>query len=501
MKPASGRFHKTPLRGFNSNWQNHLGSSGAEGCMDGNRLRKAKISCVILLLFVVLAFLTREAEALKVQIAGDRLTLKAESVPLQDLLTSFTREGIRVRVDPKINPAVTASFEDQDIQKALEWLLKDLDYVLIWDSIQGPKGQIPRLAEIQIFRPGRKDLMRPIQTRRVLAVVRNPEDGSYYVKDEVLLRLKPGTNLQKVEALLKKWGGRVVDSYVDLGIYRIRLPEGTDVPALVKEIQEQVGTGSAELNFAYPIPRSSRDIEFPPVDPAASPSENPVPIAVIDSGLNPQVRLDKYVLASLDALNPDQSISDAEGHGTQMALVAAGLIKPFGAEESKELQAPIIPIRAFDENGFTSNFLLMQSIDFALEHGARVMSLSWGSETKSEFLGEALDSAYSKGLIIVAAVGNEPTGLPEYPAAYPSVLGVGALGPDGRTWEKSNRGDFVALYAPGFAAMPVGYRGEAGVYAGTSISTAFAANRIASILAGNPKASREEIIKALQNSR
>jgi thermitase len=456
---------------------------------------------VVLLLFVAFAFLAGEAGALKVQIAGDRLTLEAEKAPLQDILARLEQEGIRARIDPQINPPVSASFKDRDVQKALEFILKDLDYVLLWESIQGPRGPIPRLSEIQIFRPGRKDLMRPLRTKRTLAVARNPEDGSYYVRDEVLLKLKPGTDLQKVEALLAKWGGRVADSYVALGIYRIRLPAGSDVPALIKEFQEILGQGSAEPNFAYPMPRSPENLSLSPVDPTLSPGENPVPIAVIDSGLSPQVRMDRHVLASLDALNPDMAISDEEGHGTQMALIAAGLVKPLGTQGDTETQASIIPIRAFDDNGFTSNFILMQSIEFAMRHGARVMSLSWGSETQSDFLGDALEAASSRGMVIVASAGNEPTGQPRYPAAYPSVIGVGALGPDGKLWEKSNTGDFVALYAPGFAAMPVGYRGEAGMYAGTSISAAFVANRIASILARNPGATREDIIKALQDSK
>lgn len=459
-----------------------------------------KVIGAVFLLFVLL-LLAGEAVALKVQVAGDKLTLDAEKVPLQAVLAGLAQEGIRTRIDPQINPTVSASFRDRDIQKALEFILKDLDYVLLWESIQGPRGQIPRLSEIQIFRPGRKDLMRPLRTRRTLAVARNPEDGSFYVRNEILLKLKPGTDLQKIEALLAKWGGRVVDSYAALGIYRIRLPEGSDVPALIKEFQETLGRGSAEPNFAYPVPRSPDHLSLFPVDPTLSPGENQVPVAVIDSGLSPQVRMDRHVLASLDALNPDQAISDEEGHGTQMALIAAGLVKPLGTKGDAETQAPIIPIRAFDDNGFTSNFVLMQSIDFALKHGARVMSLSWGSETESDFLGDALEAASSMGMVIVASAGNEPTGQPSYPAAYPSVIGVGALGPDGKIWEKSNTGDFVALYAPGFASMPVGYKGEAGMYAGTSISAAFVANRIASILAVNPKATREEILKALQDSK
>jgi thermitase len=75
---------------------------------------------------------------------------------------------------------------------------------------------------------------------------------------------------------------------------------------------------------------------------------------------------------------------------------------------------------------------------------------------------------------------------------------VGALAPDGKAWEKSNRGDFVDLYEPGFASLPVGYKGDPGIYAGTSISTAFTANLIASILAKNPKATKQEILDALR---
>ena len=129
------------------------------------------------------------------------------------------------------------------------------------------------------------------------------------------------------------------------------------------------------------------------------------------------------------------------------------------------------------------------------------MSLSWGSETRSGFLEKAFAQASGKGLIIVASAGNEPTGRPVYPAAYGSVIGVGAAGPDGKAWEKSNYGHFVSLYAPGFAAFPVGYKGDPGTYAGTSISAAFAANLIANVLSHNPKASREEVIKALSGQQ
>ena len=461
-----------------------------------------KIKVALLLLFLVISIpVPVSASLLVVQLSGERLTLNAEKAPLQEILLRLSDSGIRVQIDPQINPAITASFENREVQKALESILKGVDHVLIWESSQGPSGPAPKLAEIQVFRPGQKDLMRPLRKASTLSIARNPKDGSFYVKDEILIRLKPGSDLSELLKLLQETGGILVGSYPGLGIYKVRLPQGSDVPGLVEEIQKRGGAGTAEPNYAYPVPPSPRDLDLSTLRLSyadAYPQPKGTPIAVIDSGLRADAGLDKFVLASLDALDPDKPISDTGGHGTQMALIAAGVVKPIGVKGDSAAQTPIIAIKAFDENGFTSNVLLMESMEFALKHGARVLSLSWGSETKSEFLSEALELADSKGLIIVGSAGNEPTGEPHYPAAYPAVIGVGALAPDGKAWEKSNRGDFVDLYAPGFASLPVGYKGEPGIYAGTSISTAFTANLIASILSKNPKATKEEILDGLR---
>lgn len=117
-----------------------------------------------------------------------------------------------------------------------------------------------------------------------------------------------------------------------------------------------------------------------------------------------------------------------------------------------------------------------------------MLSLSWGSETDSVFLETAVNYARSKGLVVVAAAGNSPTGEPVYPAAYEAVIAVSALGLDGKAWEMSNYGDFLDLAAPGFASLPVGSNADPGTYAGTSISTAYPAGKIADYLRKHPGA-------------
>ncbi|MBW2485756.1 MAG: S8 family serine peptidase, partial [Deltaproteobacteria bacterium] len=229
-----------------------------------------------------------------------------------------------------------------------------------------------------------------------------------------------------------------------------------------------------------------------------SPTDNNTPIAILDSGLAADASLEKFVLSSLDVMAPTAPISDTLGHGTQMALIATGVVKPYGFVDDNDSYIPIIPIRAFDDNGFTTDLMILDAINFALENNARILSLSWGSETKSDFMERTLSYANDMGLIIVASAGNEPTGRPVYPAAYPSVIGIGALEPHGKTWENSNFGNFVTLYAPGFALLPVGYKGDPGVYAGTSISAAFVANTLAGFLSKNPAATPQEIRNFLQ---
>lgn len=438
---------------------------------------------------------------LELRIFADKLSLQADQVPLQDVLKNFSDHGIRVRIDPLINPLMSASFKNREVQEGLRSILKSLNHVLIWESIPGPGGALPLLVEIQIFRPGKKEKMQPLKQGSILSLDTDPKDGSFFVKNELLVKLKAGFGLAEFQKLLAQIGGRVTDYYTATRVYRIRLPDNTDVPALVERILNYPGIAGVEPNYAYPVFKPYQNPSPPDVSnfPQVSGSQGTVPVAIIDTGLMTGTGLERLILATLDTLQPGSPISDTQGHGTQMALIASGVVRPFGITDDSAHHTSLIPIRAFDDNGFTSGFWLMQGIEFAIQNGARVLSLSWGAETRSGFLEGALTDAVSRGLIIVASAGDEPTGRPVYPAAYPSVIGIGALGPDGKIWKQSNFGSFVSLYAPGFASLPVGYKGEPGSYAGTSIAAAFAANRIAEYISKHPDAGMQEIFNTLRS--
>ncbi len=457
-----------------------------------------KISCFLLLCLVLSPLLAQAAEPV-VRIDGDRLTLNARDKDLSEILGLLSDQGIRIRIDPRINPKITAAFNDRPIGAAMTSILKSVDYALIWRKEKASVDGEPRLWEIRIFYKGQEARARPLKKGVNLTVV-NHGDGTYHVKDILLLRLAPTITEAALAALLDQLGASIMDAYAPLGIVRLRLPHGSDVPAITETIANTPGVQTAEPDYAYPLEggrpakRETRS-SAPPSSPP--PSSGSTVVAVMDSGLRSDYKNSPFVQATYDAVSPGAEVSDELGHGTQMTLIAAGAVNPLGAGPNTSAGSPVVAIRAFDDNGFTSTYTLMRGIDYAIENGSRVLSLSWGSETPSSLLASAVRYAAAKGLILVAAAGNSPTGNPVYPAAYDNVIGVGALNPNGDAWDQSNFGDFVAVSAPGLADLPVGYKGDPGTYAGTSIATAYTARRVAAILNQNPDADRATILRIL----
>ena len=335
----------------------------------------------------------------------------------------------------------------------------------------------------------------PVQ--RVLDV-RTGWTGGEYVANEILIRFNPGTSYEAFELLLRQLGASVVESWPELGIYRLRFPDGTNIEAMLEQLKRQEMVNRCEPNYVYRMPEGEVQPssffagEGMPMRniPAA---DGPGTVAILDSGLMAMDGLSLAVVGSYDAFSDDGTISDPAGHGTQMALVAAGAVIPDGGIAVQSAAGlPLLAIRAFDKNGATSSMEIMRSLDYAIKNGARVINLSWGSENESEFLQYAMRYAQSKNVLVVAAVGNEPINRPVYPAAYPEVLAVSAVDGSGPAWSQSNYGSFVDVAAPGGAQFSVGYNGPPGGYMGTSVASVYVAKMLGEYAQRHPGATAQK---------
>jgi hypothetical protein len=102
--------------------------------------------------------------AYHIEIDGDKISIEANQIPLRGFLKQLSSVyGIAVRIDPAINPLITVSFRDRDLEDGLKAILKPHNLAFIWKkrtpAVIGSAGPAYRLNEIHIFRPGQKERM------------------------------------------------------------------------------------------------------------------------------------------------------------------------------------------------------------------------------------------------------------------------------------------------------------------------------------------------------
>jgi subtilisin family serine protease len=181
---------------------------------------------------------------------------------------------------------------------------------------------------------------------------------------------------------------------------------------------------------------------------------------------------------SAAALDPTL-LPAAFGHGTMVAGIIH-LVAPT---------AKIMPLKAFRSDGTSTAFDVVRAIEYAVEHGARVINMSFSSTEISPEIAHAISVATSRGVICVASAGNLGQELLVYPAALRNVLSVASTTsgtPATRSTFSNYGAALVSLGAPGEGII-TSYPG--GNYAGawgTSFSAPLIAGAAALLLQADP---------------
>ena len=276
------------------------------------------------------------------------------------------------------------------------------------------------------------------------------------------------------------------------GLFRIT--DGRPAETVRREFAADGSVRSVQPNFRYVLQdqKSSVPVEGDPAQYALAKLRLPqahtlahganVTIAVIDSGIDAKhPELANSVADNFDALG------SAEGphvHGTGIAGAIVAHARLMGSAP----QARIIAIRAFGgANGGaeSSSYIILRSLNYAAEHGAQIVNMSFAGP-KDAVIERAIAATAARGLVLIAAAGNAGAKSPPlYPAANPNVIAVSATDQQDRLFSASNRGNYIAVAAPGVDIFLPAPAGKYQMTSGTSFSAAYVSGVAALLLERN----------------
>jgi len=173
-------------------------------------------------------------------------------------------------------------------------------------------------------------------------------------------------------------------------------------------------------------------------------------------------------------------------HGTQVAGVASAVTNNGLGVAGAAFNAKIMAIKTSADADPKLIVFGYQGVVYAADNGAQIINLSWGSAGSSRFEGEVIAYARSKGVLVVAAAGNENSEELFFPAAYPGVLSVAATSSSDRKANFSNFGHWVDVSAPGVSILSTTSLESYGSSSGTSFSSPLAAGVAALVKARHP---------------
>ena len=180
-----------------------------------------------------------------------------------------------------------------------------------------------------------------------------------------------------------------------------------------------------------------------------------VVIAIVDTGVDQRhPDLVDHLLPGTDLVDGDDDPDDPNGHGTHVAGLAAAVGGNGEGITGAAPEAELLPVRVLRTDGSGSARTIADGVDWAVAHGARVVNLSLGGDGLAPALfqngplSRAVRNAAARGVVVVAAAGNDAVTETAYRPGVP-VLVVNATDAGGAPAPFSTFGDASAVSAPG----------------------------------------------------
>ena len=327
-----------------------------------------------------------------------------------------------------------------------------------------------------------------------------------FVAGRVLVKYAPGVDAAAQVALERGFGARAAGAIPQLDVRILEVPEGAEAKVV------QAFARSGKVDFAERDAVVEGTVE--PNDPLWSQQWGPsrvrlpeawdvargdstIVVAVLDTGIDStHPELAGRVLPGYDFINNDSDPSDDHGHGTKSAGVAAAAADNGIGIAGACWSCSILPVKVLNASNAGTFSALANGITWSVDHGARVISMSLSGTTASSIAHAAVQYAYDRGAVLVAAAGNSGQSEQRFPAGFPEVLSVAGSTSNDTLYSWSTYGPSVLVAAPG-CNRSTALGGAYSDFCGTSSATPLVAGSAALLAQVAPTASGEQIRQAL----
>jgi thermitase len=353
------------------------------------------------------------------------------------------------------------------------------------------------------------------------------ERDAYYVANELVVGLEPNAPTALAQQAML-WVGDLRDLQTPLQAGVVRIEAGLS-PDSVREFLESLpGVRYVERNYLAFACNLPNDPLFPhqwglariqAVQAWANwQPQRTVYIAILDTGIDathPDLtqKVRRHSNGAIYGYNPmlnNGHTHDVHGHGTHCAGIAAahthngvgiaGVAAWNSNLASTHTAVQLMPVKVLNDQGYGTFADIARGIAWAADNGAHIISLSLGSTAGTQQLHDAVNYAWNRGCLVVAAAGNNGSNAPFYPAFYDNALAVAATDPSDTLTNFSQYGAWVDIAAPGQAILSTVPGGGYEAWSGTSMACPHVAGAAALIWSRAPSLSNQQVRQALENN-
>jgi thermitase len=320
--------------------------------------------------------------------------------------------------------------------------------------------------------------------------------------DEILVKFKPGVEDKVKNNIRSAHGLQRIREISQIGVEVGKVPEKAK-EKIIQALSKNPNIEYAELNYLTHPQLIPNDELFvgqwdPPIINAPIAWDTTLGsgssiIAILDSGI-----ATKHEDLAANIVNLGTAHEDVHGHGTIVAGSAAGVSNNGKGIAGVCGRCKILALQTIGDQGSGSSASSANGILSATDQGAKVINMSYGAYGTTTTEQDAINYAWSRGVFLVGAAGNDNLISPFYPAAASHVMAVGATVYSDVRWVSyatagSNYGSWLDITAPGTGTLTTFKDGGYSSEGGTSLASPHVAGLTGLLLSAKPGLTNTQI--------